>query len=91
MRWLLQVLVQIPPVRARFEIKELTANGDWHALLEQEITRLGGLERQRGNWAWRLACVYAVLDVLYFKLRRNQSAEDLACFGWHCVAEKKKC
>ena len=56
--------VQIPPVRARFEIKELTANGDWYALLEQEITRLGGLERQRGNWAWRLAYVYAVLGVL---------------------------
>lgn len=77
--------------RRGFEIKELTANGDWHALLEQEITRLGGLERQRGNWTWPLAYAYAVLGVLYFKLRRNQRAEDLACFGWHCMAEKKKC
>lgn len=73
-----------------FEIKELTANGDWYALLEQEITRLGGLERQLGNWGWPLAYAYALLGVLYFKLRRSVKAEDLACFGWHCVAEKKK-
>lgn len=73
-----------------FEINELTANGDWYALLKQEITRLGGLERQRGNWAWPLAYAYALLGVLYFKLRRAQNAEDLACFGWHCVAKKMK-
>ncbi len=73
-----------------FEIKELSANGGWYALLKQEITRLGGLERQHGNWAWPLAYAYALLGVLYFRLRRNQSAEDLACFGWHCIAEKRK-
>lgn len=73
-----------------FEIKELTANGDWYALLEQEITRLGGLERQNGNWTWPLAYAYALLGVLYFKFRRTVKAENLACFGWHCVAEKKK-
>ena len=33
-----------------FEIKELSANGDWHAFIEQEVTRLGGLVRQHGNW-----------------------------------------
>jgi len=36
-----------------FEIKELTPNGDWYALLRQEITRLGGLERAatgHGRW-----------------------------------------
>lgn len=71
-----------------FEINELTPNGDWYALLKQEITRLGGLERQRGNWAWPLAYAYAILGVLYFKLRRTQNAADLACFGWHCVAIK---
>ncbi len=73
-----------------FEIKELTANGDWYALLEQEITRLGGLERQRGNWTWPLAYVYSLLGMFYFKLRSAIKAEDLACFGWHCVAEKKR-
>lgn len=32
-----------------FRIESLIANGDWYALLRQEITRLGGLERQRRN------------------------------------------
>lgn len=73
-----------------FEIKELAANGDWYALLEQEVTRMGGLERQNGNWTWPFAYAYALFGVLYFKLRRPVKAEDLACFGWHCVAEKKK-
>jgi SAM-dependent methyltransferase len=41
-----------------FVIKELVPNGDWFALLLQEITRLGGLERQRGNktWLWLELC-----------------------------------
>lgn len=73
-----------------FEIKELSPNGDWYALLWQEITRLGGLERQRGNWAWPFAYAYALLGTLYFKIRGNQRAEDLACFGWHCVAVKQR-
>jgi SAM-dependent methyltransferase len=72
-----------------FHIEQLTANGDWYALLLQEITRLGGLERQRGNWTWPLAYAYALMGVLYFKLRANKCAEDLACFGWQCVAVKK--
>lgn len=72
-----------------FDILELTPNGDWFALLRQEITRLGGLERQRGNWSWPLAYAYSLLGMLYFRLRGNKSAADIACFGWHCVAIKK--
>lgn len=71
-----------------FSIEALTSNGDWYSLLLQVITRLGGLERQRGNWAWPLAYAYALLGVLYFKLRANKRAEDIACFGWQCVAVK---
>jgi ubiquinone/menaquinone biosynthesis C-methylase UbiE len=71
-----------------FRIETLTANGDWYALLLQEITRLGGLERQRGNWAWPISYVYALLGLAYFKLRRNNRAEDLACFGWQVLAVK---
>jgi len=71
-----------------FEIKELSPNGDGYALLWQEITRLGGVERQHGNWAWPLAYAYAILGMLYFKIRSDQRAEDLACFGWHCVTIK---
>lgn len=70
-------------------IEALTPNGDWYVLLLQEITRLGGLERQRGNWSWPLAYIYALLGLLYFNLRGNKSADDLACFGWQCVAVKQ--
>ena len=69
-------------------VPEPTHALDEFSLLRQEIARLGGLERQRGNWAWPLAYAYALLGVLYFKLRGNQRAEDLACFGWHYVAKK---
>lgn len=72
-----------------FSIEALTSNGDWYSLLLQEITRLGGLERQRGNWAWPLAYAYALLGVFYFKLRANKRAEGLASFGWHCLAVKR--
>lgn len=68
-----------------FEIKTLVANGDWYSLLRQEITRLGGMERQRGNWVWPLAYVYGLLGVAYFKIPSKKKAEDLACFGWQCV------
>lgn len=75
------------PLRG-FEIKELSPNGDWFALLRQEITRLGGLERARGNWAWPLAYAYAILGILYFRFRSKIDAEDMACFGFHCIAKK---
>lgn len=71
-----------------FRIETLTPNGDWYALLKQEIARLGGLERQRGNWVWPLAYAYALLGMLYFQLRANREAADLACFGWNCVGIK---
>lgn len=70
-------------------IETLVANGDWYAALRQEITRLGGMERQRGNWAWPIAYAYGVLGLLYFKMRSKKQAVDLACFGWQCVAVKK--
>ncbi|WP_139141391.1 class I SAM-dependent methyltransferase [Pseudohongiella acticola] len=72
-----------------FRIESLTPNGDWYALLRQEVTRLGGLERQRGNWSWPFAYFYALLGMMYFKVRANKRAEDLACFGWQCVAVKE--
>lgn len=72
-----------------FSIESLVSNGDWYTLLRQEITRLGGLERQRGNWCWPFAYAYAFLGLAYFKLRANKKADDLACFGWQCVAVKK--
>ena len=49
---------------------------------------LGSLERQLGNCAWTLAYTYALLGLLYFKLRSNKRSGDLACFVWQCVALK---
>lgn len=76
------------PLRG-FQILELIPNGDWYMLLRQEILRLGGLERQIGNKAWPLAYGYALLLLLYFKLRGAKKADDLACFGWQCVAVRR--
>jgi SAM-dependent methyltransferase len=72
-----------------FRIESLTANGDWYELLRQEITRLGGLERERGNWSWPLAYAYALLGLAYFKLRGNMRNENLACFGFQCLSVKR--
>lgn len=71
-----------------YQIKTLVANGDWYALLRQEITRLGGMEREPGNWSWPIAYTYALLGLAYFKIRTNKTAEDMACFNWQCVAVK---
>jgi hypothetical protein len=76
------------PSARGFEIRELIANGDWYALLHQEITRLGGMERSKGNWAWPLAYLYSLLGGACFSVRRKKHAQDLACFGWQCVAVK---
>ncbi len=71
-----------------FQIKELSPNGDWFAYTEQEISRLGGLERQCTNWSWPIAYAYGLFGSLYFKFRSKKPAENLACFGWHCVGKK---
>lgn len=76
------------PLR-NFVIVELTPNGDWFSFLKQEVMRLGGMERQRNNWSWPLAYAYSLLGMIYFKLRNNVKAEDLACLGWHCIAVKR--
>ncbi|MDX8378144.1 MAG: methyltransferase domain-containing protein [Mariprofundales bacterium] len=76
------------PLRG-FSIEEITANGDWFDYCQQEIMRLGNEARQRGDWLWPLAYAIGILSALYFKVRGGKTAEDLACFGWHCVARKK--
>ncbi len=71
-----------------FEIEELSANGDWFTFIEQELARLGSMERQAGNYIWPFAYAYSLLGMLYFKLCNKKRAEDLACFGRHCIAVK---
>jgi hypothetical protein len=68
----------------------MVANVDWHALQRKEISRLGGLERQHGNWTWPFAYDYTLVGLGYFKLRSNNRAEDVACFGWQFMAIEKR-
>jgi ubiquinone/menaquinone biosynthesis C-methylase UbiE len=74
--------------RLSFNIIELVPNGDWFAYMQQEISRIGGLERARGNWSWPIAYAYSLLGLIYFGFYRKNKAEDIACFGWQCVAVK---
>lgn len=76
------------PLRG-FRIEELNPNGDWFAYSQQELMRLGGMARRYNDWSWPLAYVLSILGALYFKMRGGKPAEDLACFGWHCVAVKR--
>jgi SAM-dependent methyltransferase len=73
-----------------FTILELTPNGDWFAYCRQEILRLGGTARAHDDWSWPFAYALGVLGVIYFKVRGGTKADDLACFGWQCVAVKPK-
>lgn len=73
-----------------FEIKVLSPNGDWFSYAKQEILRLPSMARRYGDWCWPLAYLVAGISLIYFSLRgKAKMAEDVACFGWHCVAVKK--
>ena len=73
-----------------FEILELVPNGDWFSYIKQELLRLPGMARQYGDRRWPLAYVVTALGLAYFWLRgKSRAADDIACFGWHCVAGKR--
>ncbi len=77
------------PIRD-FEIQELVPNGDWFSFIKQEILRLPSMARRYGDWCWPLAYLSAGIVLIYFSLRgKSKMADDLACFGWHCIAIKK--
>lgn len=77
------------PLR-QFTIVELSANGDWFSLLRQEWLRLPVMAKRYGNWSWPLAYLFTGMGWLYFLMRSSaQTAEDTACFGWHCIAVKQ--
>lgn len=77
------------PARS-FDLHELTPNGDWFSFLRQEILRLPSMARRYGDWFWPLSYLVTGFAILYFMLRKESNrADDLACFGWHCVAVKR--
>jgi len=77
-------------IRRGFQIEELMPNGDWFALCRQEILRLGNMARIYGHRIWPMAYMLGILFELYFRTQRRRQADDLACFGWQCVAIKYK-
>jgi SAM-dependent methyltransferase len=72
----------------RFYIEELISNGDWFAYCHQELMRLGSMSKRYGDALWPLGYALGMIGHLYFRLRKGKKADDLACFGWHCIAVK---
>lgn len=78
------------PLRG-LEIVELQANGDWFSFARQELLRLPSMARRYGHWAWPFAYLVVAVGLVYFGLGgTRRSADDVACFGWHCVALKNE-
>lgn len=72
-----------------FEINQLTSNGDWFSYMRQEMIRLPYMARIYGSWHWPIAYVFAAIGALYFSFPgAKRNSDDVACFGWHCVATK---
>jgi len=77
--------------RRDFEIRELVPNGDWFSYAKQEMLRLPGMARRYGDWCWPLAYLVAGIGFVYFALRgKSRMADDVACFGWQCLAVKQQ-
>lgn len=77
------------PLR-NFDLQELTPNGDWFAYARQEMLRLPAMARRYGDWCWPLSYLVTSVALLYFSSRgKSRTADDVACFGWHCIAVKR--
>ena len=79
------------PIR-HFKVDQLVSNGDWFSFLKQEMLRLPSAAKRYGDWSWPLAYVFAGVGIVYFFIRGNKhkKSDDLACFGWHCIATKSE-
>jgi len=72
-----------------FHIDTLIPNGDWFSFLRQELMRMPSVARGKRDWCWPLAYIFAGITMLYFLLRSpKKRTDDMACFGWQCIAEK---
>lgn len=76
-------------IKRNFYIEYLQPNGDWFALLRQELTRIGGIERSLGSILFPFAYIYSLVGLIYFAFRSYNLNSELACFGFHCIARKK--
>lgn len=71
-----------------FRITELTANGDWFNYCNQEMVRLRSMAKKQKDPFYFFALIIAFFGNLYFKISKAKKDDELACFGFHCIAEK---
>jgi ubiquinone/menaquinone biosynthesis C-methylase UbiE len=72
-----------------FEIAELTPNGDWFALLRQELIRWPSMARRAGQWSLPFVYLATLVGLVCLALARpGGKTEEIGCFGWHCVATR---
>jgi len=74
--------------KRNFTIQEITPNGNWFTLLQQELCRLGSSEKMERRPFWPFACLFANLVIWYLQARKQSPSNELACFGYHCIAKK---
>jgi SAM-dependent methyltransferase len=73
-----------------FDIEELSSNGDWFSYVRQEMFRMPTMARKYGAWHWPFAYLIGALGAFYLSFNdRNHKSDELASFGWHCVAIKR--
>ena len=74
----------------RFDIIELSTNGDWFRFLAQEVRRLPVIMDQYGNGFTWLGLLVSYLFTKYLASvsRKCLGTEALLCYGYHCLARK---
>lgn len=83
--------------RLGFEIEELTANGGYFDVMDQEIGRLARVRKQYGagvreplTWiVMQIARLNARLIARLDGDRMARRSSELQCFGWHVIARKR--
>jgi len=82
--------------RLGFEIQELTPNGGWFDMMDQELGRVGRVRGQfKVGWRDPITLLVMVLARLNMRLissldgdRMERRSAELQCFGWHVIAQK---
>lgn len=70
-------------------VDELTANGDWYDVLQQELTRLPTMVGGRASRLLLRPIVLTAAAALGVRrVLQGPARDELACFGWHCVATR---
>lgn len=82
--------------RLGFEVAEMTANGGWFDVMDQELGRTGKVRKQFAvGWRDPLTFLLAQVTRLNFRVlaaldgsRMSRRSAELQCMGWFVVANK---